>query len=122
MLSEGDKVVIRKPVNTEEFPYWMDGMDKFDGAEVTVSGIETGQYGTTFDHKGYLFSVNWIEGAGKNNIATQPKSPTLLDQFAMHALTGLCAYPGRENETNGPEHFAEYSYALAQAMLKARPQ
>jgi hypothetical protein len=46
--------------------------------------------------------------------------PTLRDQYAMAALAGLCAFPGRAGENNRPEHFAEWSFAIADAMMAAR--
>jgi len=45
---------------------------------------------------------------------------SLRDEYAMAALTGLCAYPHREGEGNKPEHFAKWCYALADAMLAER--
>lgn len=45
---------------------------------------------------------------------------SLRDWFAGQALEGLAAYPGREKEVNGPERFARWSYAIADAMLAAR--
>ncbi len=49
----------------------------------------------------------------------KPQQKTLRDEFAMAALTGLTAC----TTFNGsPEHFANYSYKYADAMLKARSQ
>ena len=45
---------------------------------------------------------------------------SLRDYFAGQVLAGLVAYPGREGEDNKPEHFARWSYAVADAMLIAR--
>lgn len=45
---------------------------------------------------------------------------TLRDEFAMAALAGLVAYPGRQGEDNKPEHFARWAYYLADAMLAER--
>jgi len=44
---------------------------------------------------------------------------SLRDYFAGQALMGLAAFSRNEN-SNEPEHFARWSYALADAMLKAR--
>lgn len=44
----------------------------------------------------------------------------LRDEFAMAALTGLCADPGTGGHTN--ESLARTCYALANAMLKAREE
>lgn len=51
-----------------------------------------------------------------------PMAPVkdLRDEFAMAVLTGLAAYPHRIGEDNKPEHFAIWSYAIADAMLAAR--
>ena len=45
------------------------------------------------------------------------KAPTLRDQFAMAALTGLVF--GRKDNVNT---FAEEAYKIADAMLKAREE
>lgn len=45
---------------------------------------------------------------------------SLRDWFAGRAMGGLVAYPGRVGEVNEPEHFARWSYAIADAMLAAR--
>lgn len=50
-----------------------------------------------------------------------PVRPTLRDQFAMAALTGLCADCDKSKWTNSTKHFiASDAYALADAMLNAR--
>lgn len=46
---------------------------------------------------------------------------TLRDWFAGQALIGLAAYPGREGESNGPEHkHAEVAYKFADATIAER--
>ena len=44
--------------------------------------------------------------------------PSLRDQFAMAALTGMAASDTRDS----PENFAKASYKLADAMMEARKQ
>ena len=48
---------------------------------------------------------------------------TLRDYFAgqaLNGLTGLAAFNDRGGKLSEPEHFAHWSYALADAMLKER--
>jgi hypothetical protein len=45
---------------------------------------------------------------------------SLRDYFAGQALMGLVAFDRPVNGDNQPEHFARWSYALADAMLAAR--
>jgi hypothetical protein len=49
-----------------------------------------------------------------------PVGMSLRDWFAGQALMGLAAYPGREGEVNGSDHFAKWSYMLADAMIEIR--
>jgi hypothetical protein len=55
--------------------------------------------------------IEW-SGGGINHSA-----PTLRDQFAMAALTGLCANPDYKANK---DKFAVTAYELADAMLAAR--
>ncbi|TCR07293.1 hypothetical protein [Neorhizobium sp. JUb45] len=47
---------------------------------------------------------------------------SLRDEFAGQALMGLVAFSRNDTEDNRPEHFARWSYALADAMLAYRHQ
>jgi len=47
----------------------------------------------------------------------QNQMPTLRDQFAMSALSGITA---NAFKVGGPEYFANQAYAIADAMLEAR--
>lgn len=51
-----------------------------------------------------------------------PESPTLRDQFAMAALTGLIASDTAEHHHVSVEAVAHSAYAIADAMLAARGQ
>lgn len=57
--------------------------------------------------------------------AQPPESPTLRDQFAMAALTGLLSDPETQKETEGDDPFAHFSnaaYEYAHAMMRARSE
>lgn len=65
--------------------------------------------------------VEWVteyeEPEKEAGQVTSPDTPTLRDQFAMAALTGLLSC----EETSGdPDEFAEWSYEYADVMLAAR--
>lgn len=61
--------------------------------------------------------AEWRE---KQRLDGVPPPRSLRDDFAMAALAGLCAFPGRADERNGPDHFARWAYALADAMMDER--
>jgi len=46
--------------------------------------------------------------------------PTLRDQFAMAALTGILSMQGEQADPPSPEDFARAAYMSADAMLAAR--
>lgn len=70
----------------------------------------------------------WGEGMFEVVASGQPnaESPTLLDHFAMAALTGLMAgMTNQQVETAGEDDaddFARAAYSLAHAMMRARSE
>lgn len=68
-LRKGDKVIVYKPDDIDEFPYWAEKyMDKYDGGEYTVRNIEA----LTHEGKEYTlvrfeetdvlsFNISWLE-------------------------------------------------------------
>lgn len=49
-----------------------------------------------------------------------PNNPTMLDQFAMAALTGLLSSQSCSESFYTPEKAAKDAYEIAQAMMKQR--
>ena len=75
----GDVVRVWKPANTDQFPHWCKGMDRFHGTEQTISIVcvdMTGRDSTvrfTGDSGGYYFDLNWLEPC--TNTAVEPTQP-----------------------------------------------
>lgn len=72
-------------------------------------------------------SSTWAYDAAElapENAASPIESPTLLDQFAMAALTGLCGSGDVDITTlideQPTDQLARVAYSVAQAMMKAR--
>ena len=137
----GDRVLVRKPegAGIDVYPYWVPEMDKYDGTEVIVRSVSDEAW---FSDQ-WQFSDDWaylIERAGSDDLsASIPVSdviphdlaPTLRDQFAMAALTGLisnseCATNGMEPTISYLAHnqdgswLAKTAFVIADAMLAAR--
>lgn len=67
-LRKGDKVIVYKPDDIDEFPYWAESvMDQYDGGEYTVRNIEA----HTYEGKEYTlvrfeetdvfsFNISWL--------------------------------------------------------------
>lgn len=51
------RYVIKKPSNTNEWPVWIDPMDKFDGE---IIDKEINVRDGNFHYKGYNFSYRWV--------------------------------------------------------------
>lgn len=57
---------------------------------------------------------------GKIQFTPMPEVATLRDQFAMAAMTGILAYPGRQFGASSDGAAAKICYQMADAMLEAR--
>lgn len=116
MAKAGDVVVICKPQDVEVFPYWVDSMDKYDGRQIVMPELEAGAMQPCFHYDGWDFSPNWVAPVNGKNQVSPSESPTLLDQFAMAALTGLLAKGG----WLASDSLAREAYTAARCMMKAR--
>lgn len=61
----GDKVVARKPLDTEEWPFWSEYMDEFDNKVLTISmrgteGVNI-YYRVIEDNVLYMYKESWLE-------------------------------------------------------------
>lgn len=72
------------------------------------------------DTGGPAFPVAETRDQYGNGLQEGSSGMTLRDYFAGQVLAGLVAYPGRQNETNAPEHFARWAYAVSDAMIAER--
>jgi len=61
----GDKVVARKPLDTEEWPFWSEYMDEFDNKVLTISMRGTDDvniyYRVIEDNGLYIYKESWLE-------------------------------------------------------------
>jgi|688.fasta_scaffold05336_3 hypothetical protein len=73
----GDVVRVWKPANTDQFPYWGDGMDRFHGTEQTISRINTLDHTVEFAENScscnYFFHFDWLEPC--TDPAVEPAQP-----------------------------------------------
>jgi hypothetical protein len=73
----GDVVRVWKPENTEQFPYWNKGMDRFHGTEQTISKVNVRVRDSTVqfaeDSDKYYFHFDWLEPC--TNPAVEPTQP-----------------------------------------------
>lgn len=61
-LKAGDTVVIHKPYDTEQPPYWVDGMDKFDGMETVITEVLKGiRWVHLKGCEGVWFLTDWVD-------------------------------------------------------------
>jgi len=114
----GDRVVITKPEDTNEAPYWAEPeMDAFVGI-ATVKAAMRDKFRIYEDDGEWEYGNQWAELAEPKNTET----PTLRDQFAMAALTGLLASGAKGGGTKDPHEIVSIAaYAVADAMLTDEP-
>lgn len=103
---------------------WDAVVSGYDGEKVLLYNVDT-RWGRTSD---YPYNpedftlVSQAEPVTAELVAFD--TPTLLDQFAMAALTGLLAnpveVPGLKSVEDVQKRYAELSFGYAQAMMKAR--
>ena len=64
MLQVGDVVIVHKPENVMEKPYWVPEMDSYDGKECIVSSvvldIDGGFYRVKVEGDTYYFRDTWM--------------------------------------------------------------
>ena len=109
---DGDRVIIKKPKDVTESPYWSEPeMDKFAGETVTVEQVDGNTFYIVEDDGEWQYGDQWAELA----TASAPETLTLRDQFAMAALGSLV----REYPYDDP-HLAVAAYVVADAMLAER--
>lgn len=112
MFKVGDRVRIKKPKNPTESPFWVEPeMDKFDGALVTVSGLNGDEFNINEDDGEWTWGTHWVEHA----VYLDDRATTLRDQFAMAALTGLL-----ESFPHDDPDLGVAAYQAADALLAAR--
>lgn len=88
----GDRVVITKPHDEEEYPYWCRGMDCMTYGPVIVEGIgaEDQDCVPCFRIGEYIYAESWAEIASESALESEdPTTLTRRDRFAMAALTGI---------------------------------
>lgn len=104
-------------------------MGKFKvGDRVRRAGTGTEDVVVDLDKSGYpilsrdiVTDTGWCGGLEKvTDSPPQSESPTLRDQFAMAALTGILASGAPDPDNSDFETIAHASYIHADAMLKAR--
>lgn len=67
MLKEGDSVVIYRPENRDEYPFWISDMDRFDGVEAMIRDINSVKRRTGIVHTlklygiEYWFNLKWVK-------------------------------------------------------------
>jgi hypothetical protein len=72
------------------------------------------------DDGGSAFPLAFETSDGYSTKVHANKGMSLRDHFAGQALMGLAAFDRPMGGDNRPEHFARWSYALADAMLAER--
>jgi len=58
-LKPGDKVIIIKPEDIRERPYWLEEMDHFHGVVDTVV-VVTPRFVQTRNSEGFCFNKKWL--------------------------------------------------------------
>ena len=90
-VRKGMKVIIRKPLNTHEWPVWTSQMDKFDGTMQTVSEVVRVE-----DRRGYFHieeSADWRQYQFHLDWAI-PIAPLRADRELVTMLYEEAAYWG----------------------------
>lgn len=61
----GDKVIVRKPLDTEEWPFWSEYMDEFDNKvfRISIRGTDGERiyYRVLEDNGLYMYKESWLE-------------------------------------------------------------
>ena len=61
----GDKVIARRPLDTEEWPFWSDGMDEFEDRVLRISIRNTKgadiYYRVLEDNGRFMYKESWLE-------------------------------------------------------------
>lgn len=103
---------------------WVATVAKYEDGKLWLYDEETKlKDAVPYDEGKGLFVVvksHYVSGAAELSAF---ESPTLLDQFAMAALTGLLGDTATTQEIEGDDpfaFFADSAYQYAQAMMKAR--
>lgn len=131
----GDKVVLRDgtTATVEKISKYEKGfglhLSCFPGKELGCysSGWQKNFYESKYDivehipNQGeeYEPSAEWMAKWGRKDEEPAQDEMTMRDQFAMSALNGLVIGTNNWRGTS-PEELSEVSYALADAMMKAR--
>ena len=117
----GHRVRVDAPVEG-----FMFRVESYEGDSGTVIATHEDDCEVRIDRDGQTWSFGDVELSLLDlaDIAFSPESPTLLDQFAMAALTGLLSnpveVPGLKSVGDVQKRYAELSFGYAQAMMKAR--
>lgn len=82
--------------------------------------ITYGEKESTFLEERTFQEIYFDDGRGINPFIKPHEGVSLRDYFAGMALQGSLASPANEGMTS--DHLAEWSYSLADAMLKARKE
>ena len=90
-----------------------------NGSTGVIESVGDDDYKVRMDADGdyWWYQDEELTLVGSPLIPPIDQAPTLLDQFAMAALTGMCAYPDCEGTY---DDIAMQVYQIAQAMMKAR--
>lgn len=114
----GDRVVISKPHDEDEYPHWSRGMDCMTYGPVVVEAIQAEDPDCVpcFRICEYIYAESWAEIASES--APKSEDPTTLtrrDRFAMAALQVLYVLGSTDYD-----FLASSAYELADAMEAAR--
>lgn len=80
MIKVGDRVRIHRPVDENDWPGWMRGMDEDDGVEIVVKKLVEFPGGNVIEHSKWYFNVKWCE-----KLETQASLSSAIDLKTLNS-------------------------------------